>query len=404
MLLFVHKSSINVEKLQLIDKLVNQYMKILYIANARIPTEKAHGINMVEMCQAFSELGHTVTMAIPKKNNPIDQDLFGFYGIKNNFKVKYLKIINPNGIGRFWFTINWISFAISVIKNIKQWPKGDCTVFTRDEFTGRALRFFGYTVIYDMHGFPETARARWRYSMRGMSKIVVTNNWKKIQCQKVFGIDNNKILVAQNGFDPDSFKIKQTKEELIKELDLPNNNPIAIYTGHLYDWKGTDIMAEAAKTLPNINFFFVGGRSKDVADFRKKYSEYNNIHVLGQKPHQDIPKYLKAADILILPNTKVSSSKRLAKFSEFDTSPIKLFEYMASGTPIVVTDLPSILEVVNQDIVTIVKSGSSNDLAKGIKKTLQNSKESKIKANLAKSEAQNYTWKKRASNIIEFIK
>jgi len=65
-------------------------MKIVYIANARIPTEKAHGYTICKMCAEFARAGNTVELIIPSRDNSITADLFDFYGLEKNFAVKKL--------------------------------------------------------------------------------------------------------------------------------------------------------------------------------------------------------------------------------------------------------------------------------------------------------------------------
>ena len=90
----------------------------------------------------------------------------------------------------------------------------------------------------------------------------------------------------------------------------------------------------------------------------KKAKGSENILVLGHKPHKTMPVFLKAADVLVLPN----SAKE--EISRSYTSPLKLFEYMASGRPIVASDLPSIREVLNENNSLLVSPDSSEDCQK----------------------------------------
>ena len=68
-------------------------MKILYIANARMPTEKAHGIQIMKTCEAFAELGHEVELILPWRFNPIKEDIFEYYNVKKNFKIKKYRLL-----------------------------------------------------------------------------------------------------------------------------------------------------------------------------------------------------------------------------------------------------------------------------------------------------------------------
>lgn len=64
--------------------------KLLYIANARIPTERAHGLQMNKMCEAFAAAGNEVTMLAPTRRNPISADPYSFYKTSKTYRIEYL--------------------------------------------------------------------------------------------------------------------------------------------------------------------------------------------------------------------------------------------------------------------------------------------------------------------------
>ncbi|MBA4715368.1 MAG: hypothetical protein H2015_02125, partial [Chloroflexi bacterium] len=73
-------------------------MKIVYITNARLPTEKAHGVQIVKMSEAFSSLNNDVTVISPKrvqKEISHKTDIFNFYDIENIFEHKLVNFIDP---------------------------------------------------------------------------------------------------------------------------------------------------------------------------------------------------------------------------------------------------------------------------------------------------------------------
>jgi len=114
--------------------------------------------------------------------------------------------------------------------------------------------------------------------------------------------------------------------------------------------------------------------------------------------HDIIPYYLKSADVLVLPNKKGDV------VSEYYTSPLKLFEYMASNVPIVASNLPSIKEILNDENSFLFEANNQDDLLKKINYSLNNEEESRIKASKSFEDAKKYTWSERAVSIINFIK
>ena len=233
---------------------------------------------------------------------------------------------------------------------------------------------------------------------RSVAKIVTTSRWSKNNCISKFGIPESKILHYPNGVDLAKFDIEISKEEARKSLNLESFKFIILYSGHLYEWKGAHILAQSSGLLhKSAVIIFVGGTDEDVASFGAKYSS-DNVIVLGRKPHTDIPLYLKSADILVLPNVPITPH------SIESTSPIKLFEYMASKRPIIASDLPSIRELLSPSNAILVAPGSPTALADGINNLLEEMPFGLGLAETAYGEVKKWSWKNRARSIIDFVK
>lgn len=84
-------------------------MKLYYIENLRIPTEKAYGIQIMKMAEAFADQGIEVTLVLPKKYTQIKEDPFVYYQVKRNFKIKRIFFFKFNLLGEFfrpgWFLV-----------------------------------------------------------------------------------------------------------------------------------------------------------------------------------------------------------------------------------------------------------------------------------------------------------
>lgn len=122
-----------------------------------------------------------------------------------------------------------------------------------------------------------------------------------------------------------------------------------------------------------------------------------NIKIIGHKPYNEMYLWLHAADFLVIPN-----SAKFKKGRE-DTSPLKLFEYMASGRPILASDVPAIREIVDDTMVTFFEPDNPEDLLQNAKWILVHPNEADRKAQRAKRIAKLYTWKNRAERIIKLL-
>ncbi len=378
-------------------------MKLIYISNIRMPTEKAHGIQIMKMCEAFVKAGNEVELIAARRFNHIKQDSFEYYGVERIFKIKKFFCLDFMPWEKFFggsaFLLQSFSFFVSVFFQVI-FKKADI-IYTRDKFI-LPLSLFRNNVIYEAHDFPENYFLYAGFFKKTSKIIVITKKLKELFIEK--GVEENKILVAPDGTDIEKFDIQCDTREARKKLGLPQDKKVVIYTGHLYQWKGADVILEAAVKFKNMNlgletlFVLVGGTEKDVDDFKSRAQNSANVKITGHRPHFEIPYWLKAADVLVLPN----SGKE--KISKYWTSPLKLFEYMSSKKPIVASDLPSIREILNENNAILVKPDDADALAKGIKKVLQDPDLDDRISKQAYSDVQNHTWQKRAERIIEFTK
>lgn len=343
-------------------------MKLLYIVNARIPTEKAHGIAVMKMCEAFAKQGLEVELVVPRRFNEIKEDPFTYYGVEKNFSIKKLFVIDlMHWLGKVGFLIEALVFA-----EMAFWyglfSKADI-IYGRDELSLSHLSLFKKNVVWEAH----TAKSRWLVGgLLKRCKVLVVISRGLMNYYTSLGAPEEKLLVAPSGVDVSKFEIKNSKSELRERLGLPQDKKIVMYVGHTYTWKGVDTLKEASKLLPeDVQVVFVSG-----------------------KKHSEIPAYLKAADLLVLPNSGKEDVSRL------HTSPMKLFEYMASGTPMVVSDLPSMREVLDDSMAYFFKPDDSESLKEVIIRALDSNGLGKDNAEKVKE----YSWSKRSEKIIEFIK
>jgi len=372
-------------------------MKLIYLANLRLPTEKAHGIQIMKMCETFGLTGLEVELIVPWRFNKIKESPFSYYGIKKKFKIRKLPSLDliPLPVPYFGFLIQSTSFALAVFFYLL-FKKADY-IYSRDLFSLFLLSFFKKKIIYEIHYFPKHF---WLY--KGILKrikglVVITQKLKEFYQAK--GIATDKILVAPDGVDLEEFEIKESQEECRRKLNLPSDKKIVLYTGHLFKWKGVQTLIDASKYLKkDILVIFVGGTKKDIENFRQKKQALNNIMIVSHKPHSEIHYWLKTADVLILPNSAQE------KISRYYTSPMKMFEYMVTKKPIVASDLPSIREVLNENNAVLVKPDSPQSLAEAINQTLKNPDFSAKIARQAYQDVQKYTWQKRTKNILKFVR
>jgi glycosyltransferase involved in cell wall biosynthesis len=378
-------------------------MKMAYIANVRIPTEKTYGYQICKMCEEFAGHGVEVQLWVPAREGNIKGDAFFFYGLKKNFSIReisgldFYKYLEDPGKLSFWFQGFLFLVQLMFVRIDKE-----AIVYARDAEISWIFRWRGYRTVFEAHNWPNKS---WLYKFligsrdkgnkivsitRGLKEFFLKNNWPE-----------SRILVAPDGVDLAKFDIATSQGQARQELGLPPGKKVVLYIGHLYEWKGAQDLAEAASLLDsNYLTIFVGGVASDVEAFKaknQKLIEDGKIVVHHHQSREAMPRWLKAADVLVLPN------KSQEKISSQFTSPLKLFEYMASRRPIVASDLPSIREVLNEKNCLFFKPDDARDLAAKIMFLSENQELVEQIVYQAYLDVQNFTWQKRAENIIKFI-
>lgn len=378
----------------------NKNMKLIYIVNARIPTEKAHGYQICKMCEEFSAAGAEVELWVSTRKNTIKENAFAYYGVKENFKIRYLKCFDFIKYDKFFLHramyLQSIWFFLKLM--FLRMDQG-AIIYTRNPELAW-LYSKKYFTVFDAHSWPESKIGLYKYFLQKAGAIICNSRGTEKKYQEN---GFTKTLAIPNGVDLNDFQNNNDMMDLRKKLSLPMNKKIAMYIGHLYKWKGVDTIVSAAELLQekkDLIFIIIGGTEKDV----KKYCDLiqnkklDNIIFYGHRHKPEIPEFLQAADILLLPNAAIT-----AEAVDY-TSPIKMFEYMASGRPIIASSLPSIREILDDSTAFFCQPGDAKDLADKIEFVLANQALAQSKAGLAHEKALEFGWDKRAKKILEKIK
>lgn len=377
--------------------------KLFYIANIRLPTEKAHGVQIMKMCEAFFDIGIDVELVIPRRINIIKEDPFLYYGIKNNFKIKRIPSFDLVRFGRAGFFIQRLSFSLIVFFYI--FFHKHSIIYSRDEFSLYLLTFLNKKKIFwEVH----TKKINFvinRLIKRNIKIISISNGLKDLYVKN--GANKENILVAHDGVDLSDFDINFSKFAIRENFKLPKNKKIISYVGKYKTMgagKGVDELiyafSEVLKKIPSAFLLLVGINQSEFNDinvvFEKLRIANENYKVVFHVKQKEVPYYLKASDILVMNYPK---TEHYEKFM----SPLKMFEYMASGVPIITSDLMSIREVLSEKNAYFFLPDDSKNLAHVIMSALSDADESQKKSENAKLKSLNYTWKKRALNIFDFI-
>ena len=374
-------------------------MKLIYIANARIPTEKAHGIAIARSCEAFARSGVETELIVPRRRTPFQTDLFETYHVERNFLVRFLPTIDliREKAGRFVFVLQTLTFFVSSLLFLLFRKSRDTLLYTRDPgFI--SLSRLGFRVVFECHLIPKN-RTRFFSRARHAHKIIVISGALK----EVFvsaGFSPDAILIAPSGVDLSVFDIETSKEEARKKVDLPLDAKIAVYTGNfttMGEDKGISDIIKALPSAPEILFVAAGGGDADRARYVAEASTagvLGRVILRGHAPQKMLALYQKAADVLLMPFPDTPHYRN-------HMSPVKMFEYMASKRPILASDLPTIREVLHEQNALIVPPGNLQAIAK-ILNDIGDTKREAL-AEHAYRDVAEYSWQARTKKILTWL-
>lgn len=378
-------------------------MKIVYVSGAVIPSYTANSIHVMKMCQAISQEGHEVTLLAPRrlKNDSLkDVDLYQHYGVEPVFRLRWLP--SPGkGIGSYIYSM----FAIRV----GFFEFGAELIFTRHLPAATLAALLGLPVVFEMHTAPGGRIApilfRVLLASRGLRRIVLITQALRELLLDAYpeSIMLKQALIAPDGVDLERFQTQPSPSESRSKLDWPERLTVG-YAGHLYSGRGIELIVALARHFHDIEFPIMGGKPDDVSRWRHetRHNEPSNIHFLGFVSNSLLPLYLAACDILLMPyQQKVSASGGgdIAKV----LSPMKMFEYMASGRLIISSDLPVLREVLCEETALFVDPEDMEGWVQALGNAATDPKLREKLGRQARQAASEYTWRKRVSRCLDDI-
>jgi glycosyltransferase involved in cell wall biosynthesis len=343
--------------------------------------------------------------------------VFDYYGIKPIFQVQTLKNLDVVVLNRFIpdriFTpiffahaFIWGHYAASAARQFRA-----DLYYTRDATIAYWLVRMGLPTVYEAHVAPNRGQ-RWllrKITRHSLLRLVVVLTSFLRQRFLDMGFSSDRVIVLPDGVDLDLFEGLPSKDDCRRRLGLPLGRPIIGYIGRfrtLEMEKGIPELVEAMKDLSSVNgaeplLLCVGGPMDAVPTYlelaRRIGIPQDRLRFVDRVPNTEVPYWIRSCDVATIPWT-------WTEFSAYFTSPLKLFEYMAAGVPILATDLPSIREVLRHgENAWLVPPSNPKALAEGIRHLLENPDLAERLAQQARKDVRQYTWKRRAAVILRHV-
>ena len=375
-------------------------MKIIYVENVRIPSERAHAYQIVQTCAWFSRLGHEVVLVNPDR--AAEKNLFDYFKLPQDlFQHITLSSWDPLSYSRFKLKgLAYVLQRLAFVQTLKHWAQNQTADvwYTRDFAMADVLQDGQRRLVLELHDSPTSNLDRWRRVKDAVSSYIVISRGLRDELIRL-GIAEDKIHLAPDGYNPEEFLNLLTREEARAQLNLPADAFVAIYIGGFYAWKGVDLVLRAwPKTDQHAHLVLIGGPDGE----RRRLSALiepsvaQRVHLMPAIAHEKAVQLLSAADIGLLTTSPDFSIGRLY------TSPLKQFEYLAVGLPVLASDVPSSHEVLDPEVARFYPTNQEGFLS--ILHAMQMDVGwCKQAGERAKQLVLPYTWQERARQIVDWL-
>ncbi|MFZ3079247.1 MAG: glycosyltransferase [Bellilinea sp.] len=367
-------------------------MKIGVISPSRVPSTTANSIQVMKVCQALVQLGHTVKLWVPGQTATPWEQLSGYYGVVAPFEISWLPL-QPK--------LKRYDLALSGVNRAAGWQAD--LVYTWMPQAAVYGQVRGLPVVLEVHDRPTGKLGPWllqrTVKMHGRKRLAVITRALVRVLEEEFDlyIPPGNVVIAPDGVDLERYDNLPDAPSSRAMIGLPPEQLTAVYTGHLYAGRGVELLLGLAQAFPQVHFLLVGGNPQSVENCRKQaaLAELTNLTFTGFVENQRLALYQAAGDILLMPYGRMIAGSSGGNTADI-CSPMKMFEYMAAGRAILSSDLPVLREVLNETNVAFCAADELSSWKTGLQALLNDPARRQAIGIQAKIDAQGYSWKSRA--------
>ena len=363
---------------------------LLYVFPEPLPLRKARAVQVINTVEALAQSGLDVDLAFVPVAGASDP--FAHYGKSCPQNVRLIPLSRglPAPFSRTRMHSNRF-----FLWRLRSWLKQEArhgrvpqVAFARHIKLASAMlgEFPWLPLIYEAHEIfsapaPKLFAQEARVLEKAAAVIAITQGLAHA-LNGHFGLSRDFVIV------PSATTLPATPGE----KDWSSTHREIVYAGSLFDWKGVDDLIAATNWLPGFRITVIGGDEKGITRLRGMLpAEGATVEFAGHLSHAEVWKRLQRACIAVLPN-------RAGSVSDF-TSPLKLFEYMAAGCAVVVSDLPVLHEVLEAHEASWFIPGDPRSLALAIRRLTDDPAHAQAMGAALAVKAKDFTWEARANRL-----
>lgn len=405
-------------------------MRLLYLGSTDLPQPKARAIQIVHTCHALARAGADVTLVVGRRGRAPDRALAA-YGLAPHPRLRVIAVpiarIPPTApprllrlFTRLW-QISYLAGLLAIAPRELAARRPD-VVYARDLRTARLAAWFshaaGARLGFEVHGLP-SVEVRLGAGRAGLPPSAASR-LRRLE-QEVFDRSDCIVTITEcarqivlDDYGVPAERVRTIADAAPTPAATPNPSslgaaePAVYYVGQLYPWKGAGLVVEAAARVKRARFVIVGGLPNgrsgrgdphlaELAARARDVGAADRIDFRGYVPYSRVGEELARATVAVLPLPDEPVARCF-------TSPLKLFDYMAAGVPVVASDLPSLREVLRHgENALLVRPGDAAALAAAIECLLTDPTLARRLATQARRDVMDYTWDARATRLLELL-
>ena len=381
-------------------------MRIIYYYRG-VPADTAL-VNMTEMIAALREVGHEVISCFPMQGGSTLTR--GAPSRLLRWRTRVPRLVW--NLGQLWADRRGARRLLSLCESLRPDLIHDryLPLSLATSTVARRLGIPLVTIVHELpaHQMPEKfspilrglARAWERRSLRAADRVLTVSTQLRDWLVDHFLLEDS-VCVMPNGVRAAAYEnLAAARESRRLELGFAGDE---LALGYLQRWEriavhrsAEDVLCQLMGRLPSprVRLVLIGGGS-ELGNVKRRMAEDARVadraNFVGQVPHDEVPSYLAALDIALLPA------------HESFTSPLKLFEYMAAAKPVVAPALPNIAEIVRDgETGLLFPPGNVEAMASQVLRLIDAPEQRQILGEAARSEVlAKYTWEANARRLTQ---
>ena len=359
-------------------------MRILYITLENLSLHKGSVVHVKEVVAGLRKRGHQVGLIARASSKSVDT--YPFYNI--HYSVFFpLKFLGPT---RKLYFISAVWLFIYLFKVLSQYD----VIYVR-EFYASVIALlprllYHKKIIYEINGLANEEQKLKSRSIFNRTIVFLIKRAEKMAARnsdqivsvtpyiaryliKEFRCRPDRVKVISNGVNTKKFYPVHDKNLLSQwreRLNIGDGEILIVFIGNLAPWQGIEYLIQVApfllKEKKNVKFLIVGeGIWKDKYQMSVSELGLSDYFIFtGMVDHEQIPIYINIADICVLPKRKLKSGY----------SPIKLYEYMACGKPIISSQAEGLEFIEEEGIGRVIDPENTVSFKEALKDLIQDQK------------------------------